>query len=91
MAIKDYKSLGCFTLSKHKIITNSEKPIYIQPYRKSQKERLDIQCEINKLLEAKIIRPSKSPWSAPVVLIPKPDGSKRFCVDFNLLLIFCVN
>jgi hypothetical protein len=41
--------------------------------------------EVQRLLEANIIRVSESPWSAPVVPIKKPDGSTRMCVDYRKL------
>ena len=42
-----------------------------------------MQEEVDKMLAADVIRPSYSPWRSPVVIIPKKDGSKRFCVDFR--------
>ena len=37
------------------------------------------------MLGAKVIRMSHSPWSFPVVIVDKKDGSKGFCVDFRKL------
>jgi hypothetical protein len=90
LLITDYEDLGCCNVAKHKIITTESKPIFIPPYRKSQTEREELKKEVDRLLKAGIIRPSKSPWSAPVIMIPKPPGpdgkiEKRFCTDFRAL------
>lgn len=77
--------LGLCTVSKYSIKTGTETPIFIHPYRKSLKERVAIQEEVKKMLDAGIIRESKSPWSFPVILVPKPDRTNRFCTDYRKL------
>ena len=41
--------------------------------------------QVQQMLASDVIRPSKSPWASPVVMVKKKDGSLRFCVDFHQL------
>ena len=80
-----YETLGCATIGAFKINTNENNPIFIPPYRKSKRENEIIDKEIEKMLKAKIIRPSTSPWSSSVVVVEKKDGSPRLCIDYRQL------
>ncbi|CAF1106249.1 unnamed protein product [Brachionus calyciflorus] len=79
--------LGAYSIYEHKIRLKDEDiaPIYSPPYRKSEKERLHLKQEIDKMLKANIIRPSRSPWSAPLIVVPKKDGTFRICIDYRKL------
>ncbi|QLL34080.1 hypothetical protein HG536_0F04050 [Torulaspora globosa] len=57
----------------------------IPPYRRSPKEEGEIVKILDELLEKGFIEPSKSPFSSPVVLVRKKDGSFRLCVDYRVL------
>jgi len=65
--------------------TGESPPLSEPPRRTSFAEKVVIGEEINKMHENGIIRRSKSPWAAGVVLASKKDGSIRFCVDYRRL------
>ena len=44
-----------------------------------------MEYEIDEMIELGVIEPSISPYSSPIVLVPKKDGSVRFCIDFHKL------
>lgn len=69
----------------HSIQTNTAKPINQAPYRAGPKERLVIQEQVDDMMRKRVIVPSKSAWASPIVLVPKKDGSIRFCIDYRRL------
>ncbi len=77
--------LGRVPLVQHEIDVGDSKPIRQRAYRVSFKEREVINNEVDKLLSKDIIEHSQSPWSSPVVLVKKPNGGIRFCVDYRKL------
>ena len=44
-----------------------------------------MKSEIDEMIELGVIEPSISPYSSPIVLVLKKDGSARFCIDFRKL------
>ena len=77
--------LGCATAVKHSIDTGGHPPIKQQPYRSPVIYREKISQMIDKMRADGIIQPSHSPWASPIVIVPKKDGSLRFCVDYRRL------
>ena len=67
------------------IDTGDHPPIAQKPYTLAIKHHEWVKEEIDKLLEAGVIRESHSSWSAPIVVVPKGDGGKRMCVDYRAL------
>ncbi|KAI2647401.1 Retrovirus-related Pol polyprotein from transposon 17.6 [Labeo rohita] len=53
-----------------------------RPYRVPEAQRQAIENEIKEMLKLGVIEPSRSAWSSPIVMVPKPDGTLRFCNDF---------
>ena len=69
----------------HTIDTGNARPTNQAPYRAGPKEREIIEIQVDQMLVDNIIRPSKSPWASPVVLVHKKDGSIRFCINYTKL------
>lgn len=76
--------IGCHPGTSMRILTSGG-PIKQRAYRAPLAKRHLIEKEIQDMLEAGIIRPSSSPWASPCLLVPKKDGSIRFCVDYSKL------
>ena len=86
-----YGPLGeIHTTEYHIDVTPSARPIASALYRAGPKVRETEQAEVERMLLAGVIEPSKSAWASPVVLVPKCDGSLRFCVDYRRLNVITV-
>ena len=77
--------IGRTHMISHSIHTSCSAPIRQGPRRPPMGLKDEIDKQVQDMLERGIITPSSSPWSSPVVLVNKKDGSKRFCVDYRLL------
>ncbi|MCI55755.1 RNA-directed DNA polymerase (Reverse transcriptase), partial [Trifolium medium] len=63
-------------------LVSGTSPISMAPYWMSASELNELKKQLEEQLEKKFIRPSVSPWGAPVLLVKKKDGSMRFCIDY---------
>ncbi|OWY96568.1 hypothetical protein PHMEG_00033137, partial [Phytophthora megakarya] len=83
--VETSKRPGRTDLLKFKIDTGTHVPIKQQPYRVSRVEGEVMEAEIDQYSDLGLIRPSMSPWASPVLMIRKPDGGVRFCIDYRKL------
>jgi hypothetical protein len=60
-------------------------PPNIRPYKYPYAQKSEIECMVEEMLEAEIIRPSQSSYSAPVVMVLNKDGSWCLCLDYREL------
>ncbi|XP_073035204.1 uncharacterized protein [Primulina eburnea] len=60
-------------------------PISRAPYRLAPSEMRELKQQLQDLLDKGYIRPSVSPWGAPVLFVKKKDGSMRLCIDYRQL------
>jgi hypothetical protein len=60
-------------------------PIYKTLFRMTTPELAELKEHIKELLEKGFIHPSSSPWGAPVIFVPKKDGTQRLGMDYRAL------
>ena len=65
------------------IDTGDHPPIKQQPCRTPFVQREKISKLIDDMQQRGVIQPSASAWASPIVIVPKKDGTSRFCVDFR--------
>ena len=66
-------------------LKDDTRPSHVKPYRFSETQKNEMREQVSVLLRKGWIHPSASPWGAPVLLVPKKDGTWHFCVDFRNL------
>ena len=76
---------GRTNLVEHKIPVTSDVPVRSRPYPIPYTCRESLQKEIDEMLKIGIIEKAETPYSSPVVVVNKKDGSKRVCVDYRKL------
>ncbi|GJZ47689.1 putative reverse transcriptase domain-containing protein [Tanacetum coccineum] len=58
-------------------------PVARAPYRLAPAEMQELSTQLQELFDRGFIRPSSSPWGAPVLFVKKKDGSFRMCIDYR--------
>ncbi|GBM87049.1 Transposon Ty3-I Gag-Pol polyprotein [Araneus ventricosus] len=88
---KDKYDVGALRVEPQRIVLNSDLPVSLRPYRTSPVEEQEIKSQVEKLLQAGLIKESNSPYSSPVTLAFKRDEGKKtqLCIDFRKLNALC--
>lgn len=77
--------LGCTSAVKHKIELTDNQPFKQRHRRIPPAQYEEVRQHLQDMSECGVIRESHSPWSSPVVLVRKRDGSLRFFIDYRKL------
>ncbi|KAL6556268.1 hypothetical protein OROGR_005556 [Orobanche gracilis] len=67
------------------VLVNPAEPISLRPYHYPHVQKTEIEKQVRELLDLGMIRPNKSAFSTPVLLVKKKDQTWRMCVDYHAL------
>lgn len=67
------------------IDTGDALPIKCRPYPMSPEKLKELHRELDNMLKLDVVVPSEGPWNNPVLMVPKSDGTLRFCLDCRKL------
>lgn len=71
--------------AEHSIRLTEAQPMSVPPYRMSPAQQAVLRKELDQMLQNDVIEECESPYSAPIVLVPKKNGSLRVCIDYRAL------
>ena len=74
---------GRTSIIEHKVVLNSETPVYKTPYTMPYAVREKVEQEVKNMLNAGIVKKFKSAYGAPIVVVQKKDTSMRLCIDYR--------
>ena len=77
---------GLTNLGEHSITLTTDEPIYSKPYSLPHAMQKEVEKELDSMLKLGVIEPSTSAYASSIVIVRKPDGSNRVCVDFRKLI-----
>ena len=76
---------GLTNVVEHDIVLKEDAPVRRMSYRIPERLQVSLKEEVDLMLSLGVIEASKSEWCNPIVLVPKKDGTTRFCMDFRYL------
>ena len=77
--------LGRTRVAYHQIETGQNRAVKMNPRKIPVHFEKEVEAQLEQMQSQGVIRPSHSPWAAPVVIVRKKDGGLRFCVDYRRL------
>jgi len=65
-------------------------PVRQHPYKAGPMAREREKAEFERMRSMEVIEPASGEWASSVVVVPKPDGSERFCIDYRKLNLMTI-